>query len=458
MECAEKLHAQHLALLEEGNSALHSKNVRQAQRAYGAITDIRFPDIDYKEFEEFTIRRKREITKVWATVTLFSLIILVCFLWLKANSARSTNRSVRIDNNLASVQERSNPENGTTQTSSMSPASPNTKEFNNSQTSSEKPHVIPVVPAGEKPNEADLKSPAILANENPTLLNKVSPPKTIGDLQVLIKYAESGDADSQNVVGACYFDGKIIDKDEVKATAWFRRSANQGYAKGQYNLGESYKNACGVVQDLTEAAKWFRKAADQGLVEAQIKLATLYNNGTGVTKNEVEAVNWFSKAAHQGNAEAQTKLGISYVIGQGVSKNALESVKWLRMAADQDYPQAQFCLGSILLDGEGVAKDPVEGIKLLRKAADQGHIIAQYELALKYGLGNGVTKDIVECYKWLLLSEANGYEDARTTIKEITLTAAQRVEGQRRAHEFKPSGKWSNPQWRVPETTHSSQP
>ena len=69
-----------------------------------------------------------------------------------------------------------------------------------------------------------------------------------------------------------------------------------------------YANGKGVKQDYLKASKWFRKSAEQGKPEAQFNLACMYRKGRGVKEDESEAVKWYKKAADQGYEVAKFQL------------------------------------------------------------------------------------------------------------------------------------------------------
>lgn len=48
------------------------------------------------------------------------------------------------------------------------------------------------------------------------------------------------------------------------AAKWYRKAADQGFAESQFILGLCYYEGKGVEQNKAEAVKWFRKAAEQG--------------------------------------------------------------------------------------------------------------------------------------------------------------------------------------------------
>ena len=66
--------------------------------------------------------------------------------------------------------------------------------------------------------------------------------------------------------------GQMCGSDYEKAFAWFKMSADQGYASAQNSLGDCYYEGKGVEQDYRKAIEWYQKAAGQGYDEAQYHL------------------------------------------------------------------------------------------------------------------------------------------------------------------------------------------
>jgi len=165
--------------------------------------------------------------------------------------------------------------------------------------------------------------------------------------------------------------------DAVRA---FRIAAEKGNAKAQFLLGACYYNGKGVERDVDEAVRWTRKAAEQGYVEAQCSLGCTYADGNGVDKDMAEAARWFRKAAKEGYAGAQLNLGRCYATGEGVEKDKEKAAKWIRKAAEQGLAEAQWAMAGCYAGGEGVEKDMGEAVRWARKAARQGHPIAKKAL------------------------------------------------------------------------------
>ena len=153
-------------------------------------------------------------------------------------------------------------------------------------------------------------------------------------------------------------------------------------------------NACGSSQPLptaqdepTQVVKQaagpsssiqrLRMQAERGNLEAQFALARVYDLGRDVPKDKTEAIRWYRLAATQGDAFAQNALGDNYWEGTGVPKDDREAVRWWQRAADKGFAPAQHSLGKLLAGG-----------------------------------GQGVAVDKPQAYMWLMLSAAQGDEEA----------------------------------------------
>ena len=99
---------------------------------------------------------------------------------------------------------------------------------------------------------------------------------TCKELQELKRKAAQGDAEAQLSLGALYYYGLCVPKDEAEATKWCRKAAEQGNAEAQLHIGWLYsQGGPGMPQDEAEAAKWYYRAAEQGNTEAQENLQRL---------------------------------------------------------------------------------------------------------------------------------------------------------------------------------------
>jgi len=83
---------------------------------------------------------------------------------------------------------------------------------------------------------------------------------------VMIRQAsELGVAEAQHTLGTYYSHGEGgLPKDPVKGTEWLQKAAAQGIADAQVALGVNYATGQGVNRDMVRAYAWFSLAAAQG--------------------------------------------------------------------------------------------------------------------------------------------------------------------------------------------------
>jgi TPR repeat protein len=70
----------------------------------------------------------------------------------------------------------------------------------------------------------------------------------------------------------------------------YRKAAEQGHAEAQFKLGAMYFSGDGVPRDDAGAVKWYRMAAEQGHAEAQADLDFMLENGLAVPQDDAEAM------------------------------------------------------------------------------------------------------------------------------------------------------------------------
>lgn len=134
------------------------------------------------------------------------------------------------------------------------------------------------------------------------------------------------------------------------------------------------------------AVQALRASAEQGNAEAQFNLGLLYDHGRGLSKDKGEALRWYRRAAMQGDTFAQNALGDNYWEGTGVPKDDSEAIWWWQLAADKGFAPAQHSLGKILAGGaQGVRADKPRAYMWLMLSAAQGDEEAgrQSEILLK---------------------------------------------------------------------------
>ncbi len=135
-------------------------------------------------------------------------------------------------------------------------------------------------------------------------------PEILDSMQIedLKRYAETGNAAAQNILGNRYYAGQGIEQDFSAALNCYSAAAEQQYAPGQYNLGYMFEHGKGVKQDYGEAFYWYTLSAEQGYDVAQNNLALLYELGYGTAQDYEKAHAWYQAAAEQGNQDAERAL------------------------------------------------------------------------------------------------------------------------------------------------------
>lgn len=87
--------------------------------------------------------------------------------------------------------------------------------------------------------------------------------------------AERGHPGAEFMLGAMYFYGKGVPKNDKFAAIWFHKAAVKGNANGQLAFGSLYIRGVGVQQDLVRAYAWLSIAAGAKVAGLQQQAITL---------------------------------------------------------------------------------------------------------------------------------------------------------------------------------------
>ena len=114
------------------------------------------------------------------------------------------------------------------------------------------------------------------------------------------KAAESGNAEAQYQLAACYYDGvdglpRAACDHAAKAAALYRAAAEQRHGGAQFEFAECLFFGLGVAKDLANAVVWYGKAAEIGVADAQFRLGKCYENGVGVEPDFPRAVGLYEQ-------------------------------------------------------------------------------------------------------------------------------------------------------------------
>jgi uncharacterized protein len=235
------------------------------------------------------------------------------------------------------------------------------------------------------------------------------------------KAAAQGNPVAENQIGVYYDAGS--GKDKALGIEWYRKAAGHGDGVAEHNVGEMLTET-GKPQDFTEGLNWLRRSVDHGFEGSLDDLFSLYQTGhalpgKSLAENQKAGFDLLQDWANQGNATAQTMLAISYWKGLlGQSKQPARAVEWMTKAA-QKSAEAEAFLGWFRTQETDVPTRNQEAAAWYRKSADHGSSTGQALLASMYEQGLGVNKDPVEAAKWIQTAAENGDAGARYRLAEM---------------------------------------
>jgi len=93
--------------------------------------------------------------------------------------------------------------------------------------------------------------------------------------------------------------GKMADAAQIydEAVGWFLMAATQGDAAGQFSLARMYQEGNGIEKDEAKASYWYRRSAAQDYLPAVKGMAITYKSGgAGIKADPEKAKFWEAKA------------------------------------------------------------------------------------------------------------------------------------------------------------------
>ena len=194
--------------------------------------------------------------------------------------------------------------------------------------------------------------------------------------------AERGSVRKQMQLGAAYFLGRGVQRNEEMAAFWYEKAANAGDPVAQEEIGYFYQVGIGVPRDPVRAAHWFQLAAAGGRANAKVNLGVAYLWGLGVPRNQGLALQLFHEALDKGSAVAAGYIGEAYFLGIGVAKDASAAQHWYAIGAKMHDPHAQFRLAGLLSINAARPEDMSRAATLLRTSSKAGYVPAKHALGL----------------------------------------------------------------------------
>jgi TPR repeat protein len=182
------------------------------------------------------------------------------------------------------------------------------------------------------------------------------------DASVLQK-ARDGDALAQYLIGRAYVGGKLTTRDLDKALHWISLSAERGLPPALVSLARFHEQGLIVQKDEKKAFALYRRAFNAKEPISSLRIAKMFFDGRGISQSYHEAASFFRTAASRGVPAGAHYYADMLYAGKGIPEDRKEAVKWYRKAAEMGWPFAARVLAPLYFKGEFVAKDIVEASK-----------------------------------------------------------------------------------------------
>lgn len=169
-------------------------------------------------------------------------------------------------------------------------------------------------------------------------------PKKVETLEEIQAKATKGDPEAQFNLAMIYLQGSVnpkVAKDSKTGLMWLERSARAGFPQAEFNMGVIYyQGTDGVQKDLVKARAWFADAAKQKDKLALFNLGVMLYRGEGIAQDYMKAKEHFEAASAQGYAEGAYNIGVMYAKGEGVKRDTIEAIAWFTIADAQGHEKA----------------------------------------------------------------------------------------------------------------------
>lgn len=148
-------------------------------------------------------------------------------------------------------------------------------------------------------------------------------------IAALERLAAAGNAEAKYHLGMSYHVGSGVERDRVKALAYFRQAAALGDPLGAYKLGCYYDGQGeGLVRnDAAQALRYKRIAAEAGYALAQQDVASLLARAGDTTA----ALAWVERSAAQGWAGGLMMMASAHNGAPGVPRDPAKTAAYFRL-------------------------------------------------------------------------------------------------------------------------------
>ena len=257
----------------------------------------------------------------------------------------------------------------------------------------------------------------------------------------LERLADSGDANSQFMLGLGAMHGFAVEQDLHTSDQYFEAAASRGHSAAAYWLGRSLEK-----RDSNRSLSLLRFAAAFGNAEAMARLGGIYHEGTGVRADEEKSLQWykagafrkcpasmlglgliledsapeaafnlFSDAAAANCVGGIWKLGTCFHKGKGCEQNIEKARACYLFATLKNSLAAAHDLGSLYLEEEEFDK----ALEAFEWASKRGWLPSTTAVGRCHENGWGCDADIDLAKTWYTKAADKGFADAKNQLARL---------------------------------------
>ena len=255
---------------------------------------------------------------------------------------------------------------------------------------------------------------------------------------------EDGDYDS-NIQSKCDYSYSVKfiivgDSSVGKSNILLRFSRNTFDPGHQATLGIEFANkhliynntdylvqiwdTAGQVNFRSVTRAYYKASADAGYAKACVKMGEIFVSSSYPFNDKAKSNSYYQKAISAykqiegSNGEACYELGRIYQYGKGVKANIEQAKYYYKVGASLGEKNASWRYGLICKD----QKSYYEAFTFFLKAAEAGQGMAMYEVAEMYEKAEGVEMSKEKAIEWYLKCEKSNYasaSDAKRALRRL---------------------------------------
>ena len=146
-------------------------------------------------------------------------------------------------------------------------------------------------------------------------------------INITTELADSGNRESQTILGMCYFHGLGIEPDWFISEHWLQRASVNGCPVAKGHLAMLFMEKDDPTSHAT-AIELLQNSLQMGYPRAGLSLAEAYDSGKGVNRNLTRCFELTNNAAQRGVEHAVVNMGVYCRTGHGTQVSPRKAFQW----------------------------------------------------------------------------------------------------------------------------------